>query len=153
MIFLGRAFFVLIILEILTFGMIVGAIGFWAALAAWFASAALGGFLIQNQGLKNLQNGHRHFQMGVLPEEALFDNFCLLAAGLLLIFPGFVSDGLAFLLLIPPVRAKLKAWLFKKLSGKGGATGFSRNGDIIEGEYVRVEEVRISSNPSQPPQI
>jgi UPF0716 protein FxsA len=43
------------------------------------------------------------------------DNALLLVAGLLLLFPGYVTDVLALVLLLPPVRAVLKVWIGQRV--------------------------------------
>ena len=49
------------------------------------------------------------------PARGMFDALCLLAAGFLLLLPGFLSDGAAVLLLLPPVRALLFRWATNRL--------------------------------------
>ena len=41
---------------------------------------------------------------GAIPSKELFDGLCLVAAGATLITPGFITDAIGFLLLIPAVR-------------------------------------------------
>jgi UPF0716 protein FxsA len=78
----------------------------------------------------------------------LFDGACVLAAGLLLILPGFLSDIVAGVLLLPPVRRLL----YNALARRARVTTGPRDGErgppprgphpaVIEGEYEEVEPV------------
>lgn len=116
---------------------IIDAFGFFQSFLLWAAGAALGVFLISRQGFSSLIKAQKGLDQGVLPVAAIFEGLCFFIAGALLIFPGFLSDFVAILLLIPPLRGFLRQ--------KGGSI-FNlkepplRDGEIIEGAYVRVEE-------------
>ena len=71
----------------------------------------------------------------------------LFLAGLLIFLPGFVSDGVGLVLLLPPVRALLQAataaWFvrrFTAVSGPGGARIWTRQDRIVKGDVVREDE-------------
>lgn len=121
---------------VLTFS-IIDEIGIWRSFLLWAAGAALGVFLISRQGLSALIKAQNGFNRGVLPIDAIYEGFCFFIAGALLIFPGFLSDLAAALLLVPPMRNLLR---------QKGASVFNlkepplRDGDVIDGAYVRVEE-------------
>ncbi|MBS4098649.1 MAG: FxsA family protein [Sulfuricella sp.] len=113
-------------LEIFTLMQLANRFGWW--LLAWLLFAALWGvLLIREAGLNAplrllaaLQSGH---PLGV----ALLHGFVPVAAGILLIFPGVISDALAMLLLLLP------------LSGRK-AMPPAANDDVIEGEWHRTDE-------------
>lgn len=142
MIFL-YGFFAWVVLEIATFIAAGSELGFITTILLYVAMAALGGFLVQAQGLVTLERARSAYDDGIIPMDRVFDALCLMAAGLLLILPGFISDIMAFALLMPPVRAHLKQYFAKKY----GVTEGRVNPDtgIIEGEFVRVvdEDSRI----------
>jgi UPF0716 protein FxsA len=52
---------------------------------------------------------------GRLPAREAFDGIMILLAGAVLITPGFLTDAVGFLLLIPPVRALVAGYLGEKL--------------------------------------
>ena len=75
----------------------------------------------------------------------------ILVAGSLMIVPGFFTDLMGFLLLLPPVRLGV----FRYLRSKTTVTqfsmrsrGFSAQGDVIDGDFT---EVRPKSDPNTPP--
>jgi UPF0716 protein FxsA len=85
----------------------------------------------------------------------------LFLAGLLIFLPGFVSDVIGLLLLLPPVRALLQAgtaaWFvrrFTAVSGPGGVRIWSRSedplrGEVIRGDIVRDDEGEADKDPGQ----
>lgn len=146
MIFL-YGFFAWTFLEIATFIAAGSKFGFITTILLYVAAAALGGILVQAQGLSTLEKAKVSYDEGILPMDRMFDTLCLMAAGLLLILPGFVSDIIAFALLMPPVRV----WLRQYFSKKYGVTEGSLNPDtgIIEGEYIRIVEEDSRITPPQ----
>jgi len=76
------------------------------------ATAALGGWLVRAQGLRMLFDARRHMAAGELPTTNIAHGLMLSLAGVLLMIPGFVTDTLGFLLLIPVLRRILiRRWL------------------------------------------
>lgn len=129
----------LIVLEIFTFGFVIGKIGFFKTLLLWIVSAMLGGWLVREQGFAALIRAQVSFDRGTVPVDDLFDSLCLLMAGALFILPGFVSDIFAFMLLIPWIRCQLRTRVPRALGLKEEVFQPREDG-IIDGEYVRVEE-------------
>lgn len=146
MIFL-YGFFAWVILEIATFIAAGSELGFITTILLYVAAAAVGGFLVQAQGLSTLEKAKMSYDEGIIPMDRMFDALCLMAAGFLLILPGFVSDVVAFALLMPPVRV----WLRQFFSRKYGVTEGSLNPDtgVIEGKFVRVSDEDSRITPPQ----
>jgi UPF0716 protein FxsA len=65
----------------------------------------LGAWLVKRQGLGVLARIREQRMAGRLPAADVFDGALILVAGVLLVIPGFVTDALGLLLLIPPIRA------------------------------------------------
>jgi UPF0716 protein FxsA len=103
----------LLIGEIYAFVWVAGQIGWIWALIALVASMSLGGSLVRQAGFQAMTRARDALNRGEAPARSLFDGACLLAAGALFVFPGFLTDVVAILLLLPPAR-----WvLFRLLSG------------------------------------
>ncbi len=171
-------FVILVVLpaiEIFVIVTVAHAIGFGATLLLLVAAAVLGSYVMRRAGASwwRALRGRVTTVDGVAVDGQRPDGRAaaraalLFLAGLLLFLPGFVSDALGLLLLLPPVRGLLQAataaWFvrrFSAVSGPGGVriwsrpdTGGPQHGDIVRGEVVRGEIVREDEDPghSGPP--
>lgn len=148
------------IAEIVGFVEIGGRIGVLATLAWLFLAGLAGIAVIRLQGLTTAMQVRAALERDELPGRALFDGACVVAAGLLLLFPGFVSDGLGLLLMLPPLRGLLFRFLARRLKGhvamdlRGGAGGprgtGGAGGIVIEGEFEEVAPEDRRSAGTQP---
>lgn len=108
------------LIEIGLFVVVGGAIGLWATLAWVIVSGMIGMQILRWQGMQGaaeLRQGLR----SVDPLSPLIQRVLLLVAGILLILPGFLTDALGLLLLIPPVRAGVIAVLASRVQVRGMA--------------------------------
>jgi len=155
------------VIEIAVLIEVGGRIGLWATIAAIIGTAIAGSFLLRWQGLAVLARARRELQSGKPPVRELLDGACLLVAGCLLLTPGFVTDGLGALLLIPPVRTILQIWLVRFIAKRakiqvqtGGRTHHRRPGreagsgsGIIDGEYTVVQDAPDAPNSEETPPL
>ncbi len=90
----------------------VGArIGAFSTIALCVLTAVVGGFLIRWQGWQTLMEAQRRIAMGYPPAAEMLHGAMLVLAGVMLFTPGFISDTLGFLLLVPAVRrAIIRRW-------------------------------------------
>jgi UPF0716 protein FxsA len=141
------------LLEIAVFIQVGGFLGLWPTLAVVILTAVIGTALLRVQGLATLARAQAQMQEGALPTRELFDGACLLIAGVLLLTPGFVTDGLGFLLFLPAARDILRRMLSRHMAGRmeshifvdGQAVRPDRKpgpgrGPVIEGEFDEVDE-------------
>lgn len=68
----------------------------------------LGTLLARSQGFSTWQKIQTQMAKGQMPGSAMADAAMIFAAGALLMTPGLLTDGLGFLLLIPPCREWMK---------------------------------------------
>lgn len=95
-------------------------IGALTAVLLVFVTAGLGLVFAREQGLSTLTR----LREGTLPADvAGLDGPLILLAALLLLIPGFVTDGLGALLLIPPLRQRFARYLSDRFGGPGGPDG------------------------------
>ncbi len=80
------------------------AFGAGPVVLACIATAILGGLILRLQGLAALRSARKDLDAGRPPVEAAADGVFLLIAAPFLLTPGFITDALGFLLLIPPLR-------------------------------------------------
>jgi len=83
-----------------------------------------GASLARHEGLRVWQDANRSLQQGILPTDQMLDGLLILAAGLLLVTPGFITDISGFLLLLPPARALLRKYLKARFSEKIKVSAF-----------------------------
>lgn len=119
------------------------AIGAVPTIALSLFTAALGGLLVRMQGFTVLFRAQSALGHRELPALELLEGALLLLVGLALLLPGFITDAVGFLLLIPPLRRWLIVnWLKSRgnLQPPPGPppAGEERRPDrIIEGDYKR----------------
>lgn len=92
------------LIEIALFIWVGSHIGVLATLTLVVASAFAGSFVLRREGMQAFYATRRELRDRKPPERDLFDRFCRVVAGLLLIIPGFLTDAIAIALLIPAVR-------------------------------------------------
>jgi UPF0716 protein FxsA len=116
--------------EIATFIKVGALIGLMPTLAAIAATSLIGALVLRQQGLSlagRIQNALRD---GALPGRTLFDAMTVFMAGTLLVLPGFVTDAIGLVLLLPPVRG----WLYERLS---------RNVTVVSAGHPAPERPRV----------
>lgn len=94
-------------------------IGALATVALVILSALVGLALLRLRGIHIARTMHAELAAGRLPSGQIADTFCLMIAGWLFVFPGFVSDILAVLLIIPGVRHILLSLAVAKMRSQG----------------------------------
>ena len=99
------------VIEIALFVKSADLIGVMATVALAVLAVTSGGILLRQQGLALLWRARTQLAQGQMPIDEAFDGLCLAAAGFLLILPGFLTDAMALVLLLPPVRRALRSWL------------------------------------------
>ena len=78
----------------------------------------LGAYLVKNQGFLILKKIQNDLNDGIMPGDSLIQGAIILVGGILLLTPGFVTDTVGFIFLIPASRNVLKKYLLKWLKGK-----------------------------------
>jgi len=73
-------------------------------LALVILTGVVGAWLARREGLKALTRIQADLERGEMPTDSMIDGVMILAAGLLLVTPGILTDACGFALLIPPVR-------------------------------------------------
>lgn len=144
--------FLLPIIELLVLIEVGSEVGALVTIALVFLTALIGLSLIRQQGAMTMLQARSKLQEGQLPAKELVHTVMLGIAGVFLLFPGFISDVVGGLLLVPFVRNIMLSTIFLKLfsgvlsrkttfsSRHFSNTDFTSQGqsreDIIEGEFV-----------------
>lgn len=135
------------IVEIAVFIEVGGLIGLWLTLGLVVATAIAGTTLLRRQGLATMRSARESLTRGEFPVNEIFDGASLLASGFLLLTPGFITDFLGALLLIPLFRAAIRGplirWLMSRTAARTGGAGLERGappgpGSTIDGEFHEI---------------
>jgi len=130
------ALFILVPLAELYVLIVVGnGIGGLNTIALCLLTAAIGGFLIRWQGMSTLIDAQKRLAHGEIPAEHGFHGMMIALAGILLFTPGFITDTLGFLLLLPPLRSLIINRLLPVHQINGGGRS-----DIIDAEIIHEDK-------------
>jgi len=155
-------FFVVPLIEIYLLIQVGSWVGVLPTILLVVLTAVLGAFLLRQQGLSTLARFQQSLGKGRLPAGELLEGVILLVGGALLMTPGFFTDLLGFLCLLPFTRPLLVQLLLNKTAVKvhGASTASSTTDDFytrrqqtsvyskrdhqdhttIEGEYIRKDD-------------
>lgn len=139
--------FILVPLVELYFLIQVGSvIGALPTILLTIATAVAGIALMRIQGLSTMQRAQIAMSSGEPPQMALMEGVFIFLGGVLLFFPGLITDGLGLLFLVPFVRRFLIKQSLKGTAMRGRFKYQSRQGDYYEGEWTEAK-------PKQPRSI
>lgn len=136
------------LLEIALFIKVGGWIGLAPTLALIVLTAVVGAWMLRQQGISVLLRAQRQLAEGSLPVAEVFEGLCLVIAGALLLTPGFFTDTIGALLLLPAVRRALYRQVRQRIEahvvdvsspdrGAPAPKGATR-GPTIETEYEEI---------------
>ena len=109
------AFTIIPIIEIYLLIEIGSMFGALTAVTLVIITGFLGAFLARMQGLQTLYRIQESLREGRMPSGELLDALLIVIAGLVLLTPGFLTDSVGFLLLIPATRNSIKYWLRRQI--------------------------------------
>ena len=136
------ALFALVALaEMATFFWVESRIGLGWALGLALATALLGSYLVRRAGLSVLARIRARMNQGRLPGRELSDGAAILVAGAFLISPGFITDTLGFLLLLPPLQAAIHRFISQRFRSR--VTVFTSNFSTTAREPIQGEVIDI----------
>ena len=119
-------------------------IGVWWTIAILIADAIVGSILMRAQGRAAWRRFNEAMYAGRVPAREVLDGALVMFGGLLMLTPGFITDILGFLLLIPPTRAAVRAVLVRRLAQRMTVSGTARRDDVVEGTAVDIENDRLT---------
>jgi UPF0716 protein FxsA len=131
------------------------AIGVWWTIGLLLADSILGAWLMRLQGRVAWRRFNEALQAGRVPGREVLDGALVIFGGALLLTPGFITDILGLVLLIPPTRALVRGVLTRRLAHRmvvsAGRTRQRPRGDYdVEGTAVDVDPHRIEHRRETP---
>jgi UPF0716 protein FxsA len=131
-----NSFFLLFIglpaLEIFLMIEIGGKIGALSTVSLIFLTAIIGVYFAKLEGIKTMRSGVMNLYQNKVPVYEMFSGASIAIAALLLIVPGFFSDTIGFLLLIPFTRKILISFFVKK----NKISTSQENTNTLDGEII-----------------
>ena len=139
---LAVAFFVVPLLEIYVLIQVGQVIGPWWTILLLVLDSILGGWLIRREGSRAWRALRGAVEQGKLPARELADGVLVVLGGALMLSPGFVTDALGILLILPVTRPLFRRLLTSYAMSRvvvrtherpGPAAG---DGSVVRGEVV-----------------
>jgi UPF0716 protein FxsA len=143
-------FVVLAVIELYVLVTVAGVLGVVPTIALLLLVSFCGAWLVKRQGVSVWARMQRTLQRGEVPAAEMVDGGLLLAAGSMLIVPGFVSDAFGLALLLPPVRHLVRNRLLARWD-RGASTVFGRR--VVDVEYIGDVTPRPSRPTDRPPEL
>ncbi len=112
------AFVLVPIAELYVIWQIGEAIGILPTIALLIADSVLGAALMRAQGRAAWMRFNRALAEGGVPAREVMDGALVIFGGALLLTPGFLSDVLGLILLLPPTRALIRKALVARFAGR-----------------------------------
>ncbi len=122
------------VVELAVFIAVGHAIGVLATVGLLILTSLVGAALLRREGARTLGAFVEALRARRAPHRELLDGMLITAAGLLVVVPGFVSDFVGLLLLLPPIRALVRRRILRSASRRTPAR--YAPSDVIEGEIV-----------------
>ena len=118
------------LVELVVFVLVEREIGLLAALLIALGTALAGSVLVRRAGLAVMSRFRERLSSGSLPGRELTHGAAVLVSGALLISPGFFTDVVGFVLLVPAVRDFIHARVAKRFAGQVVVSG--ETGTVID---------------------
>lgn len=141
------------LIEIALFITVGGWLTLWPTLGLVLLTGIIGTALMRWQGLKVLNELRGDLAQMKNPVSPLANGALILLAGLLLLTPGFFTDTIGFLLMVPRIRSFVIAQVGSRIRiqtiqtpGSGRA---HENVTVIDGEFMEVDENTHPRDPSK----
>lgn len=154
------------LLELYVIFQVGASIGWLDTIGLLLVISLVGAWLVRREGIGVLTKVQRRLADGELPTKELVDGALIVFAGALMLTPGFVTDAVGLLLLVPPTRIAVRSLVIRRyrgrlqvmtVSGPGGRRGAAGFGfrppytDVPSTERDVVDLTRHEVNDDSPP--
>ena len=151
------AFIVVPIVEIYVLIRVGTWIGLWPTIALLLLDGFAGAWLLKREGRKTWAAFNGALRAGRFPGKEVADGALVIVGGTLLLTPGFVTDIVGALFLLPPTRSIARRLLMRVARGRFGILGVlgesstrrppSADEDILDGSVIDGETIRRRDDP------
>jgi len=139
----------LAVIELTIVVLVAQAIGVVPAILLLVLVSLAGAWLVKRQGIGLWRRVQGTVQAGRSPADDAVDGAVLLAAGTLLVVPGFLTDVVGLVLLVPPVRRLVGRRAVQRWRSQSAPTGGWRS-RVVDVEFVGDVTPRPSSTAQRP---
>ena len=141
-------FFIIIpLIEVMLFIKIGQHIGLWNTIIIIIFTGIIGAILVKSQGITILNKALEEIKSNKIPIFSILEGIAILIAGAFLLTPGFLTDTLGCILLIPKTRnliiSYISKYLKKRTVYKDKTSFYSKDKDkekIFEGDYEEIDD-------------
>ena len=141
-------FIVIPLIEVMLFITIGKYIGLWNTIIIIIITGIIGAILVKSQGITILNKALEEIKSNKIPILSIFEGIAILIAGAFLLTPGFLTDTLGCILLIPKTRNLIISYitthLKKRTVYKEKSTYYPDEEDkknkIFEGDYEEIDD-------------
>lgn len=155
-------FLIVPLVEIALFITVGGWLTLWPTLGLVLLTGIIGTALMRWQGMQVLAELRGDMGQMSNPLSPLAHGALIVVAGLLLLTPGFFTDTIGFLLMVPAVRRAVIAWagsriqvqtfgLHQEMHRRAPSSRSRGDGPIIDGEFYELDETPPRNPPSSGP--
>jgi UPF0716 protein FxsA len=134
--------------EIVVLVATVRSAGVLATLGVLLAAALFGGWLARREGMRAFRATRDALAADRVPAAEVADGLIILAGAVLLLIPGFVSDVLGIVALLPPTRRLIRRWL---LDAARGRLPVEVSDTVLGPQEIRVRRVTSRRGPGRTP--
>ena len=135
------------LIEVMLFITIGKHIGLWNTILIIIFTGILGAILVKSQGISTLRNSLEEIKSNKIPINSMVQGIGIIIAGAFLLTPGFLTDTLGAILLIPYFRSKIAGFVIEYLKKRSTfKTTFKQPMDehveekIYEGKYEEIKK-------------
>ena len=133
-------FIVIPVIEISLFIEIGSFIGSFNTILLIFTTALIGIYFVRQQGTSTYYKLYNQLQNQEAPIQTMFEGLVILISGILLITPGFFTDTLGFLGLIPLTRVIFIKIVANSVLSRYGMKNRNTNDGSIEGDFEEIND-------------
>jgi len=150
------AFIIIPIIEMVILIEVGALIGALPTVGLVLLTAIIGVWLLRMEGLATFNRVQQKLNAGQIPETELLEGIMLLVGGALLLTPGFFTDTIGFVCLIPFFRRPLAGYLIRRWVIRFKTQGFQQyqqpNSKVMEGEFTDLSDGKKNPPNQIPPQ-
>ncbi len=125
------AFLLYVVAEFAAIWAVGSAVGVLGTIALLLAGAFVGSWLARREGAKAMRAFVETARSGRSAEKELTDGMLVALGGVLIMLPGFVSDVLGLLLLLPPSRAVARRLWLRRMEKRAVRFANQRRGPVM----------------------